>query len=64
MLPLMRRPWEPHRPIRDRQDLIALIAEAVRLHLPRLSETDAQAVAECVLQTFKMEGLAIRRRRR
>lgn len=59
----MRRPWEPLRPIRDRQDLIALIAEAVRLRFPRLDDDDARAVAECVLQAFKMEGLSIRKRR-
>ena len=59
----MRRPWEPIRPIRTRDDLIELIMDAVRLHLRELNEDDARAVAESVLQAFKMEHLAIRQRR-
>jgi hypothetical protein len=62
-LPGMRRPWEPHRPIRDRNDLVELIADAVQLYLHQLSDPDAKAVAECVLQVFKMEGLSIRKRK-
>jgi hypothetical protein len=61
--PGMRRPWEPKRLIRDRNDLVELIADAVQLYLHQLSDPDAKAVAECVLQVFKMEGLSIRRRR-
>jgi hypothetical protein len=56
----MRRPWEPNRLIRDRNDLVA---DAVQLYLHQLSDPDAKAVAECVLQVFKMEGLSIRRRK-
>ena len=59
----MRRPWEPKPPIRDRNDLVELIAEAVQLSLHHLSDPDAKAVAECVLQAFKMEGLSIRKRK-
>jgi hypothetical protein len=58
----MRRPWEPNRLIRDRNDLVELIADAVQLYLHQLSDPDAKAVAECVLQAFKMEGLSIRKR--
>ena len=59
----MRRPWEPKPPIRDRDDLVELIADAVQLYLHQLSDPDAKAVAECVLQVFKMEGLSIRKRK-
>jgi hypothetical protein len=59
----MRRPWEPKRLIRDRNDLVELIADAVQLYLHQLSDADAKAVAECVLQVFKMEGLSIRKRK-
>jgi hypothetical protein len=59
----MRRPWEPKRPIRDRNELVELIADAVQLYLHQLSDPDAKAVAECVLQAFKMEGLSIRKRK-
>ncbi len=59
----MRRPWEPNRLIRDRNDLVELIADAVQLYLHQLSDADAKAVAECVLQVFKMEGLSIRKRK-
>ena len=58
----MRRPWEPKRPIRTRDDLIELIAAAIRLHLRDITEEDARGAAEAVLQTFKMEGLGIRQR--
>jgi hypothetical protein len=43
--------------------LVELIADAVQLYLHQLSDADAKAVAECVLQVFKMQGLSIRRRR-
>jgi hypothetical protein len=43
--------------------LVELIAEAVQLSLHHLNDADAKAVAECVLQVFKMQGLSIRRRR-
>jgi hypothetical protein len=49
--------------IRDRNDLVELIADAVQLYLHQLSDPDAKAVAECVLQAFKMEGLSIRKRK-
>jgi hypothetical protein len=59
----MPRPWEPHRPIRDRNDLVELIADAVQLYLHHLNDADAKAVAECALQVFKMQGLSIRKRK-
>ena len=61
--PGMRRPWEQKPSIRDRNDLVELIADAVQLYLHQISDADAKAVAECVLQVFKMQGLSIRRRR-
>ncbi len=58
----MRRPWEPIRPVRTREDLVELIAESVRLNLRYLSSKEAQAVADTVLRSFKAAGLRIRQR--
>jgi hypothetical protein len=60
----MRRPWEPKPPIRDRNDLVELIADVVQLYLHQLGDADAKAVAECVLQVFKIQGLSIRKGRK
>lgn len=59
----MRRPWEPIRPIRTREDLLELIADSVRLQMTYLGQKEARAVADTVLRSFKAAGLSIRRRR-
>ena len=50
-------------PIRDREGLLRLIANAVRLQLTYLSREQATAVADTLLRSFKTAGLSIRRRR-
>ncbi len=59
------REREPRRPpVRTRDDLIKLIADAIRLQLTYLSNENAMAVADTILRTFKMAGLSIRSRRK
>jgi len=50
--------------IRTRDDLLLLIADAVRLQLTYLPRDQAMAVADTVLRSFKAAGLSVRRRRR
>lgn len=49
------------RPIRTREDLLRLIAQAVRLQMTYLSQKEALAAADTVLRSFKAAGLSIRR---
>jgi hypothetical protein len=49
--------------IRTRNDLLELIAHALRLQLSYLSKDQALAVADTILRTFKAARLSIRRRR-
>jgi hypothetical protein len=48
--------------IRTREDLLRLIADAVRLQITYLPPQQAHAVADTVLRAFKAAGLSIRRR--
>lgn len=48
--------------IRTRDDLLLLIADAVRLQLTYLDRGQAMAVADTVLRSFKAAGLSVRRR--
>jgi hypothetical protein len=57
-----RQPYR--RPIRTRDDLVELIADAVRLQLTWLSKENAVAVADTILRSFKVAGLAIRVKRK
>ena len=50
--------------IRTRDDLLLLIADAVRLQLTYLERGQAMAVADTVLRSFKMARLSVRRRGR
>lgn len=50
-------------PIRTREDLLRLIAQAVQLQMTYLGQKEALAVADTVLRSFKAAGLSIRRRR-
>ncbi len=50
----MRRAWEPRPPLRYWKELVEFIADAVRLYLHQFSDADAKAVAENVIQVFKM----------
>ena len=55
---------QPQRPqVKTRDDLVKLMADAIRLQLTYLSNENAQAVADTILRTFKMAGLSIRSRR-
>lgn len=63
-LPAMREGPPHRRPIRTRDDLVDLIADAVRLQLTWLSRENAKAVADTVLRSFKVAGLAIRVKRK
>ena len=54
---------DEHPLIRTRDDLLELIANALRLQLTYLSEDQALAVADTILRTLKAAGLSIRRRR-
>ena len=56
-------PMRDQRPIRTREDLLRLIADAVRLLMTYLDQKEAVAVADTVLRAFKAAGLSIRRRR-
>ena len=59
------RDREPQRPpVRTRDDLVRLIAEAICLQLTYLSKENARAVADTILRAFKMAGLSIRVRRK
>ena len=49
-------------PIRTRDDLLQLIADAIRLQITYLPQQQALAVADTVLRAFKAAGLTIRRR--
>jgi hypothetical protein len=49
--------------IRTRDDLLELIAHALRLQLTYLSKDQALAVADTTLRTLKAAWLSIRRRR-
>jgi hypothetical protein len=49
--------------IRTRDDLLELIAHALRLQLSYLSKDQALAVADTILRTLKAARLSIRRRR-
>lgn len=59
----MRNPHLGPPTIKNRDDLIRLIAQAVRLQLGYLDEKKALAVADTILRSFKAAGLAIRKRR-
>jgi hypothetical protein len=48
--------------IRTRDDLLLLIADAVRLQLTYLERGQALAVADAVLRSFKLAGLSVRRK--
>ena len=50
--------------VRTRDDLMKLIADAIRIQLTHLSKENAMAVADTILRTFKMAGLSIRARRK
>jgi hypothetical protein len=50
-------------PIRTRDNLLELIAHALRLQLTYLPKHQALAVADTILRTFKAARLSIRRRR-
>mgnify|MGYP001769769931 CR=1 FL=1 len=50
--------------IQTRDDLLKLIADAIRLQLTYLSKENAMAVADTILQAFKVAGLSIRRGRK
>jgi hypothetical protein len=49
--------------IRTRDDLLELIAHALRLQLTYLSKNKALVVADTILHTLKAARLSIRRRR-
>ncbi len=49
--------------IETRDDLLNLIADAIRLQLTYLSKENALAVADTILRAFKVAGLSIRRSR-
>ena len=49
--------------IRTRDDLLEVIAHALRLQLTYLSKDQALAVADTILRTLKAARLSIRRRR-
>jgi hypothetical protein len=49
--------------IQTRDDLLKLIADAIRLQLTYLSKENAMAVADTTLRAFKVAGLSIRRGR-
>ena len=49
--------------IRTRNDLLELIAHALRLQLTYLSTDQALAVADTILRTLKAARLSIQRRR-
>jgi hypothetical protein len=49
--------------IQTRDDLLELIAHALRLQLSYLSKEQAVAVADTILRTLKAARLSIRRRR-
>ena len=49
--------------IQTRDDLLNLIASAIRLQLTYLSKENALAVADTILRAFKVAGLSIRRNR-
>jgi len=49
--------------IRTRDDLLLLIADAVRLQLTYLPREQALAIADTVLRSFKAADLSVRRRR-
>ncbi|MDG4602593.1 MAG: hypothetical protein P9C55_07505 [Defluviicoccus sp.] len=46
--------------IQTRDDLLNLIAGAIRLQLTYLSKENALAVADTILRAFKVAGLSIR----
>jgi hypothetical protein len=54
-------PMRDREPIRTREDLLRLIADAIRLQLTYLPQQQAIAVADTVLRAFKAAGLSIRR---
>jgi hypothetical protein len=56
-------PMRDRPPIRTREDLLRLIAEAIRLQITYLPKQEAVAVADTVLRAFKAAGLSIRRGR-
>ena len=47
--------------IKTRDDLLNLIAGAIRLQLTYLSKEGALAVADTILRAFKVAGLSMRR---
>ena len=50
--------------IKTRDDLLNLIADAIRLQLTYLSKEGALAVGDTILRAFKVAGLSIRRGRK
>jgi len=50
--------------VRTRDDLLRLIADAIRLQLSYLPKEQATAIADTILRSFKMAGLSIRARRK
>jgi hypothetical protein len=46
---------------RNRDELLDLIAAAIRLQLTYISQDRAKAIADTVLRTMKAAGLSIRR---
>jgi hypothetical protein len=50
-------------PPRTRDDLMRIIAAAIRLQLRYLPQEQAEAVADTILRSMKAAGLSIRRRR-
>lgn len=50
--------------IQTRDDLLNLIAGAIRLQLTYLSKENALAVADTIMRAFKVAGLSIRRGRK
>lgn len=50
--------------IKTRDDLLNLIAGAIRLQLTYLSKENALAVADTILRAFKVAGLSIRKGRK
>jgi len=49
--------------IRDREGLLNLIANAIRIQIPYLNRQEARAAADTVLRSFKVAALSIKRRR-
>lgn len=63
-LPVMHDSEPTEAVIQTRDDLLKLIADAIRLQLTYLSKENAMAVADTILRAFKVAGLSIRRGRK